>query len=105
MNRHSPKGVLRDPDYLKWLRDQPCLFTGIRAHDMESVVAAHIGTLGRGIKSPDNEVIPVLDWVHSLMHTHGEIGVLRDFPDDVIRAAFRAYARELYAEYLKEVNK
>ena len=93
---------LRDPAYLLAIRDMPCVFTGLRTNDRESVVPAHIGTAGKGMKSPDNEILPVLNSFHQSMHADGEISVLRQFaPDYVIRAAFRAYARELYAEWTK----
>lgn len=92
---------LRDPTYLLAIRDMPCLFTGLRANDSESVVPAHIGTAGKGMKSPDNEVLPLSNSVHQRMHRIGEISVLSDAPAHVIRAAFRALARELYAEWAK----
>lgn len=90
---------LRDRAYLDWLREQRCIFTGRYGNDFESVVPAHIGTAGKSMKSPDNEALPILDSVHKRMHQQGEISVLRDAPDGVIRAAFRALAREMYAGY------
>jgi len=91
--------TLRDPAYLLWLRDQPCLISGLSATDSESVVAAHLGTGGKGIKSPDNEAIPVLNSRHQNMHVYGEVRTLRSAPDWLIRDAFRALAREMYAKY------
>lgn len=93
--------ILRDPDYLEALRGEPCLFTGLRANENESIVPAHIGTAGKGIKSPDDEAIPASDSLHKAMH-RGEITVFRNAPDYVLRAAFRALAREMYAEWKKE---
>ena len=95
-----PKGVLRDPAYLIYLRGEPCLFTGLRAHDGESVVAAHIGTAGKGIKSGDDETLPIMHGLHMKMHNEGEVSVLRaEAPDWLIREVFRSYAREMYASY------
>ena len=95
-----PKGILRDPAYLIHLRGEPCLFTGLRAHDGESVVAMHIGTAGRGIKSPDDEALPIVHGLHMEMHNRGEITVIREKARDwLIREAFRSYAREMYASY------
>lgn len=94
--------ILRDPAYLKWLRDQRCVFTGRLASEYETVEAMHIGTAGTGIKSPDNETLPALHSIHREAHQKGEVTKLREAPDDVIRAAFRAYARELYARYKAE---
>lgn len=92
--------ALRDPQYLLFLRTQPCLISGVYAYDGESVVACHVGTRGRGIKSGDDETLPLLDRWHRLGHQHGEISMFREhLPDDVLRAALRAYARELYREY------
>ena len=99
---HKPRAkretdVLRDKAWLKAIRDMPCIFTGLRATNCESVVPAHIGTAGKSIKSPDDEILPVLHSVHHRMHNGGgEIEVFRNAPADVLRAAFRALARELY---------
>jgi len=95
--------ALRDRAYLDWLRTRPCLVTGLRATEADPVEAAHIGTRGRGIKSPDNEAIPLSHSVHLRCHNKGEITTLRELlPDDVIRAALRAYAREIYQAYKQE---
>jgi hypothetical protein len=94
MNLKTP--TLRDRAYLDWLRDQPCLLTGVRGESEP----AHIGTAGKGIKSPDNEAIPLHYELHRKAHQHGEISMLRErAPDDVLRAAFRALARENYAAW------
>lgn len=90
---------LRDDLYLISLRDEPCIVTGRRSTDSESVVAAHIGTAGRGVKAGDDCALPIANSIHQKMHQHGEITVLRALlPDDVLRAALRALAREMYRE-------
>jgi hypothetical protein len=92
--------TLRDPAYLLHLRDEPCLFTGIRGSGQESVVAAHIGTAGKGIKSPDNEAIPVANHIHMIMHSQGEASTMRKLmPDYILTLMAKAYARGLYAEW------
>lgn len=96
--------ILRDPKYLKAVRDMPCLFTGQMANSNESVVPAHIGSAGKGIKSPDNEVMPLRDSVHQRMHSMGDITVLREAPPWLLREAFRAYAREEYAKWKMSEN-
>lgn len=94
--------IIRDRAYLEWLRDQPCIMTGIRSTDRESVVPAHIGTAGKGVKSSDDEALPIIDHLHQLGHSKGEVSMLRKHaPDWLIRAAFRAYAREFYRNYLR----
>ena len=90
----------RDKAYLLHLREQPCLFTGIRGSDNESVVAAHWGTQGKGIKSPDYWASPVSNHIHQMMHTQGEMTTLRKMlPDDMLREAMRALARQDYEEW------
>ncbi len=91
---------LRDPEYLRAVRLMRCLVTGQRATESLSIDPAHIGTAGKGMKSPDNEVIPLRHDIHVACHQRGEIPVLRDvLPDDVLRAALRALAREMYREW------
>ena len=103
MSANPKVKTLRDPAYLIWLRDQPCIFCGAIANDGESVVAAHIGTAGKGIKSPDNEALPMRNSFHMACHQNGETNTLRlNTPDYIIRAAFRALAREMYAKYKAE---
>jgi hypothetical protein len=90
-------GVVRDRRYLDSLRDERCILTGQFATQGDAVIPMHIGTLGKGIKRSDDEALPVLDSLHKEGHQHGEITMLRKHaPDDVLRAAFRALARERY---------
>jgi len=97
--------ILRDKAYLLYLRDEPCLFTGIRGSGQESVVAAHIGTAGKGIKSPDDEVLPLADHIHKRMHQRGEVSTIRELaPSDVLLKMAKAYARELYAEWTHSIR-
>lgn len=96
---------LRDQAWLDYLKTQRCVITGQRGTDYDAVDPAHIGTLGRGIKSPDDEVLPIAHSIHVRMHSRGEMNVLRAMlPDDVLRAALRAYARELYREWKMETR-
>ena len=74
--------------------------TGKRSNAYETVDPAHIGTAGKGIKSPDDEVLPIIHSVHHEMHQMGEMTVLRKrLPDDVLREALRALARERYKKW------
>lgn len=92
--------MIRDRKYLDWLRTQRCVLSGQPPSDFDPTDPMHIGTAGKGLKSNDNEAIPVAHSLHRLGHQGGEISMLRKYaPDDVLRAAFRAYARELYVEY------
>lgn len=96
---------LRDKKYLIWLRGQQCALTGLYGSEIDGIDAMHIGTAGKGIKSPDDEVLPVLHSLHREGHQSGEISMLRKHaPNDVLRAAFRALAREMYRKYKEEIN-
>ena len=91
---------LRDRAYLTWLREQPCVLTGERSSERESVDPAHIGTLGKGIKSPDNEALPLIHRLHAEGHQSGEMAMFRRHaPTWLLREALRAYARQMYREW------
>ena len=100
MNFLLPKlTIIRDRAYLDWLHNEPCIITGLRSEEVEP---AHIGTLGKGIKRSDDEVLPLEHRFHSSGHNHGEISMFREkLPDYVLRDALRAYARGMYQQYLK----
>jgi len=91
--------MIRDKKYLKFLRTEPCLITGLRATEDMSVVAHHVGTAGKGIKSPDNEAIPLRQDRHRELHQIGEVEFYRQhLPNFVLLAAMKAYAREIHAQ-------
>ena len=95
----TPAPIVSDPAWIRHLRSQPCVITGQVATEFESVVPVHIGTAGKAIKN-DAEALPILSSVHGRMHQEGEISTLRELaPNWLIREAFRAYARQLYAEW------
>ena len=97
------KPILRDRKYLNWLREQRCIITGMAWVSSETVDPVHIGTAGKGIKSPDDQALPIRHSIHQEMHSKDEISTLRCvLPDDVLRAALRAYARELYQQWKAE---
>ena len=88
--------MIRDRAYLDSLRDEPCLITGLRLPD-DPVEAVHIGTAGKGLKSSDDEALPIRHSIHAAMHQRGEMTVLKEvIPNWLLREAMRAYARELY---------
>jgi hypothetical protein len=98
MNLKQP--ILRDRAWLDHLRTQPCICLGISGESEP----AHIGSAGRGLKSPDDEALPLHYSVHRDCHQYGEMSILRKYlPDDVLRAALRALAREMYREYKESV--
>lgn len=91
---------IRDRAYLDHLRGEPCIVSGYRG---EGVDPAHIGTLGRGIKRGDDEVLPLRNVFHTNGHQSGEVSMFRrELPDYVLRMALRALAREMYREWKQE---
>lgn len=99
-----PKNIpIRDRKYLDYLRTQPCIVTGHRTTDYEGVDPAHIGTAGKSLKSGDDEALPLSHTIHDECHRRGEMTVLREkLPNNVLRAALRALAREGYREWRNE---
>ena len=96
------KIMIRDRKYLDWLRTQPCLFSGQFGSENLAVDPAHIGTAGKGLKSSDDEAIPLLHTIHLEAHQRGEMSVFREhIPNWLLRESLRAYAREQYQEYLR----
>lgn len=92
--------MIRDRAYLDYLRTVPCVLTGRMATDCEAVDPCHIGTAGKGLKSPDDEALPILHSLHVEMHQKGEIETLRRLaPVWLLRMAFRALAREFYRDW------
>lgn len=95
--KYTTREPIRDRRYLDWLRTQACLLTGTPPSEYEAVDPMHIGTRGKGLKSSDDEALPVIHSLHVEGHTFGEVSMLRRHaPDWLIRDAFRAYAREFY---------
>jgi hypothetical protein len=92
---------IRDRKWLDFLRTQPCVLTGWAATEWDAVDPMHIGTLGRGIKSGDDEALPVKHSLHVRAHNEGEITMFRKHaPDWLIREAMRLYAKKMYQDYL-----
>lgn len=88
----SPKlAIIRDRRYLDWIRERPDLLDGEAGTPWDPVEPAHIGTLGKGIKSSDDEVIPLRHSRHSRGHNEGEMTVWRALmPDWLFRAVLLA---------------
>ena len=95
--------MIRDRAYLDHLHTEPCLICGRRSEPDMTVEPAHIGTAGKGLKSPDDEAIPLCRIHHHECHALGEMSVMRSrMPDSVLRLAVRAYAREMYREWKED---
>lgn len=102
MVAHPKLNPIRDRKYLDWLRTQPCLIEGMRG---ENVEPCHISTMGKGIKSSDDECIPLFHHHHAKAHSLGEVRYLFDhLPLSVLRRMLKLYAKEIYKEYKRETN-
>ena len=102
MAAHPKLNLVRDRKYLDWLRTQPCLIEGTRNPTVE---AAHISTAGKGIKSGDDETIPLSHEHHAKAHSLGEVRYLFDhLPLSILRTMVKMYAREMYRKYKHETN-
>lgn len=92
--------MIRDRKYLDYLRTMPCIVSGVRGDDYDAVDPVHIGTAGKGLKSPDDEALPIRHSIHLVCHTVGEMTTLRRLmPDWLLREALRAYARQEYRKW------
>lgn len=97
--------MIRDRAYLDYLRTQPCIITGLRGDDSDAVDPVHIGTAGKGLKSPDNEALPIRHSIHLACHMAGEMTTLRRLmPDWLLRESLRAYARQEYRKWKEAVK-
>lgn len=54
------KGLVLDPQYLAFIRKQPCICCGTRKY----VEAAHVGVRGLGARCSDREVLPLCSAHH-----------------------------------------
>lgn len=99
--------LLRDRKWLDAQHNYRCLFTGAESCESGSVVPCHIGTAGRGLKSSDDETLPLL-WIFNATRNpvgyhpewRSEVEMLRVCPpDDVVLRAYRALGRELYQAF------
>ena len=97
---------IKDPAYLKAIRDMPCCLTGIRATDNESVVPAHVrGNLGGGMayKPSDSRALPMLKSLHDAQHALGEERFWRrHIPREVLLSAVASWAEVRYERWKAE---
>ena len=110
-NKPIKVGVFRDSKWMKTIAAQaiPCCLTGRMGREGDQVVPMHIGTAGKGIKSPDDEVLPALDSLHKA--SHGQVTsngfhttMLEVLADDesLLRDVLKAYAREIHSKWLQD---
>lgn len=59
----------RNPKYVKWVKEQPCIITNQYGVDCHHLIGH--GFSGMGTKAPDWAVIPLTREVHTELHTIG----------------------------------
>ncbi len=67
VKRRKPRrGVVKDREYLAWIRDQPCALSSPLILHCYAIEAAHVGDRGLGQKCSDRETIPLCQWHHRI---------------------------------------
>jgi len=94
------EGILRDRKYLDSVRGMPCIVTGQLTSDCETVDPAHIGTAGKGFKSADNHVLPLIHSEHLKQHAGEHSYWLNVFEKDkyLLTWFLKAGSEKLYRE-------
>lgn len=92
--------TLRDPAWLKAVREMPCVLTGKPGpNDPAHIRYGHGG--GMGMKPPDNRVLPLSHELHIEQHRVGEVSFWRHHVmvnPDFLMACVVAYAEKLHRE-------
>lgn len=99
-----PSDPIRDPRWLKRIRDMRCDVTNLEANDYLSIVPAHVrtgGFGGTGLKPSDDLVIPLRADFHQRQHQIGETTfwqeMMMEYPEFMFKC-LRARALLLYRE-------
>lgn len=62
----------RSKKYLDWVRQQPCVLTGMPADDAHHIIGIG-GMSGMGLKAPDWAVMPVTRESHARFHNEPDL--------------------------------
>jgi len=94
MRSATKKKLGRNPKYLDWIREKPCLICE-RQDTPSTAEAAHVGERGLSQKCPDSEAIPLCVFHHREgPHAHHKLGkrfwVLYGIDKDAIIARLNA---------------
>ena len=85
----------RNPRYLKWVRQQPCLVCGLAPSD-----AHHAGRRYMGRKPPDDTCVPLCRFHHMEYHSRGRHWWISHHgfdPNDKISETWGRYLESLQA--------
>lgn len=95
---------LRDPAWLKAVREMPCVLTGKPGPNDPAHIRYGLGG-GMGMKPPDNRVLPLSPEFHLQQHSIGERRFwmihMMDNPDFMM-SCILALAEKLYRQNQKE---
>ena len=105
LRRSKPRrtSVERDPKYLQWIRERPCIFEGDNCS--LTVEAAHIGPHGMGQKASDHSVLPICGFHHRMgfLSLHGAGKRFWDIHSNLAdRDRLIAHYRDLYAAEVQQ---
>ena len=86
-------------DYLSFLREQSCLFTGAAAPSEPHHIRTS-DTAGTGKKPADKFAIPLHWEIHRKCHNPGMATTIREMaPDWLLIRAMQAYAEKMHREW------
>ena len=90
----------RDPDYIDWIREQPCIMSGYHGEKGE-VHPAHIRYGFCGLeKPPDYHVLPLRHDLHRAQHDKGETSFwLENIDEHLLMTALKTLAEKMYWEW------
>lgn len=110
-HKRVKEGVFRDKTYLDLIRSQKlrCAVSGRPSTPDDKIVPAHIGIAGKGIKSPDNECLPLKDSLHRRQHSQQVTMSAHEFWIEVLSNdprlcldMVKAYAREFHRKTMAD---
>ncbi len=94
---------LRNPSWLKQVRDMPCVVTGTMGGNDPAHIR-HGLSGGIGLKPPDDLVLPLRHDMHMEQHRKGEVAFWHEVlaNDSILMMeCLKAYARQLYKDNKK----
>ncbi len=63
----------RSPDYIAWIKQQPCMLCGMTPSDPHHVIGLHWGLSGQGLTAPDSFAMSLCRYHHREVHQHPEM--------------------------------
>lgn len=92
----------RSPEYLAWIRRQPCCRCGGSGGDAHHVIGLHWGLSGMGMTAPDSFAMPACRECHREIHASPELQRWQPaWLRHVISLGVRRFGGEIKAELLR----